>query len=165
MNKLKISILSFWSFPQCWGSWLYVNLLHSVRFCAICTAPCIWPPVTSLSWSTHLAGALPLARFPSICPRIVSFSRLCNEDRIMCPKKLRILSWHIVSRRLVTFSSSRMETLVLIAVQGMRSSFLQQYISNASIFLRSFFLRHQVSTLIYILLFILNKKNSYSQFF
>ncbi|CAH2218498.1 jg25775 [Pararge aegeria aegeria] len=57
---------------------------------------------------------------------------------VMCPKNLKIRICIVDDNLSLTFSSSRIDTLVRKAVQGIRNSRRQHHISSASILRRSF---------------------------
>ena len=103
-------------------------------------------PVTLVMVSLHLIGCRPLDLLPLTFPIVMSFSRLSGGLLIICPKYCTILCWHMTDKRVPSPSSSVIETLVRMAVHGIRSILRQHHISKASIRLLSDSLRVHVST-------------------
>ncbi|CAH2229175.1 jg21607 [Pararge aegeria aegeria] len=92
--------------------------------------------VAAFIMSVQRVGDRPRDRLPSTFNWTTIYSMECLF-LVMCPKNLRIRICTDDNLSL-TFSSSRIDTLVRKAVQGIRNSRRQHHISSASILRRSF---------------------------
>ena len=105
------------------------KLLQAARSFVDCSNSSVDRCVQSLMSSHHARRGLPLPRVPSTIPVMMHFSKLSFSFLMMCPKYLSFLDKTELHNFLPP-TSSKMSSLRLLAVHGIRITRLLQIVSK-----------------------------------